>query len=430
MREDVLPEAAARSGRYRWTICALLFFATTINYVDRQILGLLAPLLQAQIGWDEVQYSAIVMAFQAAYAVGIVGFGRVIDRFGSRVGYTIAIACWSVAAMGHAFVRTVTGFGVARGFLGLAESGNFPAAIKAITEWFPRRERALATGIFNAGANVGAVASPAVVPWLTVTFGWPAAFIATGSLGFIWLIAWWLMYEIPERSRRVSPAELSLIRSDPQEAPARNVPWRVLLRHRQTWAFVVGKFLTDPIWWFYIFWLPKFLNTRYGLTITTLGLPLIVIYTLTSVGSVGGGWLSSRCLRAGWPVNRARKAAMLLCALLVVPIIAASGATTLWTSVLIIGLATAAHQGWSANLFTTVSDMFPKDAVGSVVGVGGMAGAVGGLLFSPFVGYLLEYTHNSYVILFAVCAAAYCVALAAFHLLVPRLEPARPGAAA
>ena len=418
-------ESSVRPGSYRWTICALLFFATTINYVDRQILGLLAPLLQKEIGWTEVEYSAIVMAFQAAYAVGLVFFGRVVDRFGTKIGYGIAIALWSVAAMGHALVRTVVGFGVARGFLGLAESGNFPAAIKAVTEWFPRRERALATGIFNAGANIGAVASPAVVPWLTVTYGWPAAFIATGALGFIWLIAWLLVYELPERSKRVGRSELSFIRSDSEDSTSENVPWRVLLRHRQTWAFVTGKFLTDPIWWFYLFWLPKFLNTQYGLTITSLGLPLIVIYTLTSIGSIGGGWLSSKCLRAGWPLNRARKAVMLLCALLVVPIVAASGATTLWTSVLIIGLATAAHQGWSANLFTTVSDMFPKKAVGSVVGLGGMAGAVGGLLFSPFVGYVLEYTHNTYVLLFAICASVYLVALGAIHLLVPRLEQAR-----
>ena len=416
---------AARTGSYRWTICALLFFATTINYVDRQILGLLAPLLQKEIGWNEVEYSAIVMAFQAAYAVGLLFFGRVVDRFGTKIGYAISITLWSFAAMGHALVRTVVGFGVARGFLGVAESGNFPAAIKAVTEWFPRRERALATGIFNAGANIGAVASPAVVPWLTVTFGWPAAFIATGALGFLWLIAWLIVYELPERSRRVSAAELSFIRSDGEAPVSTQVPWRVLLRHRQTWAFAIGKFLTDPIWWFYIFWLPKFLNTQYGLTITTLGLPLIVVYTLTSVGSIGGGWLSSLCLRAGWPLNRARKSVMLLCALLVLPVIAASGATTLWTSVVIIGLATAAHQGWSANLFTTASDMFPMKAVGSVVGLGGMAGAVGGLLFSPFVGYVLEYTHNSYMILFAICAAAYLVALGAIHLLVPRLEPAR-----
>jgi ACS family hexuronate transporter-like MFS transporter len=413
-------------GRVRWTICALLFFATTINYVDRQILGLLAPLLQKEIGWNEIQYSAIVTAFQAAYALGLVAFGWAVDRFGTRIGYAFSVAVWSVAAASHALARSVLGFGAARA----AEAGNFPSAIKAVAEWFPRRERALATGIFNSGSNFGAVLAPAVVPWLTVTFGWPAAFVATGALGLVWLLAWLALYDRPERKKGLSREELDHILSDPPEAATAKVPWRALFRHRQTWAFVAGKFLTDPIWWFYLYWLPKFLNTRHGLTITALGLPLIVIYSMTSVGSIGGGWLSSALIRRGSSVNRARKTALLICAVCVVPIIFASRIDTLWTAVLIIGLAAAAHQGWSANLFTLASDMFPKRAVGSIVGLGGMAGAAGSLLFSPFIGLVLQRTHNNYLIPFIISGLTYLVAFVIVQVLAPRLEPVsldRPG---
>jgi ACS family hexuronate transporter-like MFS transporter len=433
MTEEASALGTGSSGRVRWTICALLFFATTINYIDRQILGLLAPLLQKEIGWNEIQYSAIVTAFQAAYALGIVAFGRAVDRFGTRIGYAFSVALWSVAAASHALARSVLGFGATRAALGVAEAGNFPSAIKAVAEWFPKSERALATGIFNSGSNFGAVLAPAVVPWLTVTFGWPAAFVATGALGLIWLVFWLALYDRPERKKGLSRGELAHILSDPAETQTTKVPWRELLRHRQTWAFVIGKFLTDPIWWFYLYWLPKFLNTRHGLTITTLGLPLVAIYSMTSVGSIGGGWLSSALIRRGFTVNRARKTAMLLCAVCVVPIVTASRIGTLWTAVLIIGLAAAAHQGWSANIFTLASDMFPKRAVGSVVGLGGMAGAAGSLLFSPFIGLVLERTHNNYLIPFLISGSVYLVAFAVIQALAPRLEPVsldRPAPAA
>ena len=409
-------------GHFRWTVCALLFFATTVNYIDRQILGLLAPLLQKEIGWSELGYSYIVTAFQAAYAVGLVAFGWFVDRYGTKLGYSVSIVMWSLAAAGHSLVRTAFGFGTARAALGLAEAGNFPSAIKVVAEWFPRKERALATGIFNSGSNIGAVFAPAVVPWLTVTFGWPAAFIATGALGFVWLAFWLVFYEHPERQKRLKPAEFAYIHRDPPEPQAGKIPWRSLFRYRQTWAIVAGRFLTDPVWWFYLYWLPKFLNERHHLTITALGLPLVVIYTVTSVGSIGGGWLSSRFIKRGWPVNRSRKVVMLICALCVVPIIYASRTADLWTSVLLIALAAASHQGWSANYFTLVSDMFPKRAVGSLVGLGGMAGAAGSLLFSPFVGYILQRTHN-YLIPFVISGLAYLVALGVIQVLAPRLEP-------
>ena len=412
-----------RVGRYRWIICSLLFFATTINYIDRQVLGILAPLLQKEIGWTEIEYGYIVTAFQAAYALGLVVVGRLIDRYGTKIGYSVAIVLWSLAAMAHAMTRSALGFGAARFALGLGESANFPAAVKAIAEWFPKKERAFATGVFNSGANIGAVVAPAAVPFLTVAYGWQAAFIVTGLLGFVWLLFWLLMYERPETHGKLSPAELGFIRSDPPDPPSGTIPWGRLLRYRQTWAFVAGKFLTDPIWWFYLYWLPKFLNKTYGLTLTELGAPLIAIYTMTSLGSIGGGWLSSRLIAGGWPAGRARKTVMLICALLIVPIVFASSVTDLWVAVALIGVAAAAHQGWSANIFTTVSDMFPRNAVGSVVGLGGMAGAVGGMLLATSAGFLLEWT-GSYMTLFIISGSVYLVALFVFNLLVPNLEPA------
>jgi ACS family hexuronate transporter-like MFS transporter len=414
--------APARTGRVRWTVCALLFAGTTINYIDRQALGILAPHLQKVIGWSEVQYGAIVTAFQAAYAIGLTLFGRLIDRYGTRIGYAAAVILWSVAAMAHAAARGVLGFGLARFSLGLGESGNFPSAIKAVAEWFPRRERALATGIFNAGSNIGAVVAPAVVPWLTVRFGWPAAFLLTGSLGFIWVLFWLASFRAPEKKPSLGAAELAYIQSDPPEPAPEKIPWGLLLRHRQTWAFVVGKFLTDPIWWFYLYWLPKFLNARFGLTLTGLGLPLIAVYLITDIGSVGGGWMSSALIRRGWSVNRSRKIVMFGCALAVLPILTASRASHLWGAVLLIGLATAAHQAWSANIFTFASDMFPKQAVGSVTGLGGTAGAAGGMLFSASAGFILEKT-GSYWPLFAIAATAYLVALGFIQILAPRLKP-------
>jgi MFS transporter, ACS family, aldohexuronate transporter len=414
---------AERRWGYRWTICALLFFATTINYIDRQVLGILAPVLQKDIGWNEIEYGYIVTAFQTAYAIGLLVAGRLIDRFGTKLGYSISIVVWSLAAMGHALVKSVVGFATARFSLGLGESANFPAAIKATAEWFPKKERALATGIFNSGANVGAVFAPLVVPWITVTYGWQMAFIVTGALGFIWLACWWVFYERPEVHKKVSRTELNFILSDPQEEQSAAIPWGRLFGYKQTWAFVIGKFLTDPIWWFYLYWLPKFLNKTYGLNITQLGLPLIAIYMMTTVGSVGGGWLSSAFINRGMTINRARKLVMLICALLILPIMAASGLSNMWLAVSLIGLAAASHQGWSANIFTTASDMFPKRAVGTVVGIGGMAGAVGGMLFSTGAGYILEWT-GSYMTLFIISGSAYLVALLIFHLLVPKMEPA------
>jgi len=412
------------TGRYRWVICALLFAATTINYMDRQILGLLAPILQKEIGWSESEYAWIVTAFQAAYAIGLISFGWFIDKFGTKIGYTISITGWSVAAMAHAAVTTVFGFGAARFGLGLSEAGNFPAAQKAVAEWFPKKERALTTGIYNSGANIGAVLAPAVVPWLTVTYGWQEAFIVVGALGFIWIIFWWKVYDKPENKKNLSKTEFEYIHSDPPEPSSEKIPWASLLKYRQTWAFVIGKFMTDPIWWFYLYWLPKYLNKEYGLTITGLGLPLIAIYMMTSVGSIGGGWLSSHFIHRGWEINKARKTTMLIAALLVVSIIVASQVTDLWTSVILIGIAAAAHQGWSANIFTAASDMFPKKAVASVTGLGGMAGSIGGMIFAPFIGYILEWT-GSYFIPFIISGTAYLLALGIFHLLVPKMEPAK-----
>lgn len=412
--------AAIRVGYYRWFVCALLFFATTINYVDRQVIGVLAPELQRIFGWDEIQYGWIITSFQAAYAIGFLIAGRFIDRVGTRIGYAVMFSIWSVAAIGHSLAMSVLGFSFARFMLGLGESGNFPAAIKTVAEWFPRKERALATGIFNAGTNMGAIVAPMVVPWITLQFGWRWAFIATGLLGIPWLTAWFVVYRRPEEHRKVASSELAYIQSDPPDSLVR-IPWLRLLPHRQTWAFLLGKFMTDPIWWFFLFWLPKFLNTRHGLSLGELGPPLVVIYVLSDIGSIGGGWLSSAFIKRGWSINRARKTAMLICALSVVPIVFAASADSLWIAVALIGLATAAHQGWSANLFTLSSDMFPRPAVASVVGIGGFGGAIGGMLIAAFTGFLLQST-GSYVPVFALAGSAYLVALLVIHWLVPKLE--------
>ena len=432
----------ARVGHQRWVICALLFFAATINYVDRQVIGLLKPTLQAQFGWSEIDYADIVFAFQLAYAVGLLMAGRLMDRLGARVGFAVAIVVWSLAAMAHAeaeafggfagavlavvgltYTVSVAGFIFARFALGLGEAGNFPAAIKVVAEWFPKRERALATGLFNSGTNVGALATPLIVPWITITWGWYWAFVATGALGFLWLAWWWVAYRPPEQHPRVSASELAYIRSDPPESTVR-VPWRTLLKHRQTWAFAIGKFLTDPVWWLYLFWIPDFLNRNHGLDLTTVGPPLVAIYLVADVGSIGGGWLSSTLMKRGISLNRARKTAMLVCALAVLPIAFAAGAKELWVAVALISVAAAAHQGWSANLFTLTSDTFPRQAVGSVVGLGGMAGAIGGMLIAKLTGYILQAT-GSYVPVFLIAASAYLIALAVIHVLMPKLEPAR-----
>ncbi|HEY7924751.1 MAG: MFS transporter [Burkholderiales bacterium] len=415
--------AGARVGHYRWVVCGLLFFATTVNYIDRQVLGILAPELQHTIGWSEVEYGYIVTAFQAAYAVGLLLAGRLLDRMGTKVGYAWALIFWSFAAMAHALARTPLHFGMARAALGLGEGGNFPAAIKAVAEWFPRKERAFATGIFNAGTNVGAIIAPAVVPWIALTFNWQWAFIITGAIGLSWLFLWFWLYEAPERHKRVSKEELAFIRQDPEE-PAVHIPWLRLVSYRQTWAFALGKFMTDPIWWFYLYWIPKFLNEQYGLTLSKLGPPLIAIYLIADVGSIGGGWISSALLKRGWSTNAARKTTMLGMALAVTPIVFAARASSLWLAVALVGLAAAAHQGWSANLYTLVSDTLPRRAVASVVGFGGMAGSVGGMLIATATGWILQLT-GSYHLIFVIAGTAYLAALVVIHLLNPRLEPAR-----
>ncbi|HTX19186.1 MAG TPA: MFS transporter [Bacteroidota bacterium] len=413
---------SGKVGNYRWTICALLFLATTINYLDRSVLGILAPTLQKEIGWTPIEYGYIGTVFTGAYAIGLVLFGRFVDRYGTKLGYIVSLTGWSIAAMGHALAASVVGFAVARGFLGLSEAGNFPTAIKAVAEWFPKKERALATGIFNSGANIGAVVAPAVVPWLTLTYGWQSAFIATGAIGLLWLFLWSALYELPENSKKVSPAELAHILSDPDTSTPVKVPWLVLLRYRQTWAFVIGKFLTDPVWWFYIYWLGLFLNNNFGVSLGQIGAPLIVIYTITSIGSIGGGYLSGALINRGMPVDRARRITMLVFAILVVPVVTAGGIGNMWMAVGIIGLATAAHQGWSANIFTIVSDMFPKKVVGSVTGLGAFAGALGGMIFLALAGYIVEAT-GSYIMLFAICGSAYLIALALMTLLTAKAKP-------
>ena len=410
-------------GRYRWRICALLFASTTINYVDRQVFGVLAPELQKTIGWNEIQYGYIVTAFQAAYAIGLLSVGGLIDRLGTRLGYALAISLWSLAAMSHALVSTVTGFAIVRFLLGLGEAGNFPAAIKTVAEWFPRKERSFATGIFNAGANVGAIIAPLVVPFVAIHYGWQYAFLFTGLFSAVWLVVWWATYLPPAQHPRLSATERAWINSDPPE-PTTKIPWRHLLGYRQTWAFLTGKFCTDPIWWMFLYWLPKFFSTRHNLKLTELGAPLVIIYVAADIGSIAGGWFSSRLIQSGWSVNRARKTVMFCCAVAVTPVVFAADIASLWSSVAILSLAVAAHQGWSANLFTLSSDMFPRRAVASVVGIGGFGGSIGGMLIANVVGFVLQFT-GSYVPVFGIAASAYLIALVMIHLLVPRLEPAQ-----
>lgn len=406
----------------RWNICALLFFATTINYVDRNVLGLLAKTLQNQIGFSDVDYGYINAAFQTAYAIGFLLAGRLIDSVGTRMGFSIAITVWSVAAMGHAAAFSAFTFGIARSFLGLGEAANFPACIKTIAEWFPKKERALATGIFNSGANIGAVVSPIAVPFLAANYGWQSAFIATGALGFLWLIFWWFIYRRPQEHAGVSTAELQLIESDPPDR-VQNMAWGRLIPRKETWVFASGKFLTDPVWWFYLFWLPKYLQETFKLSLMEITIPMIVVYNASTIGSIGGGWLSSSMLKRGINTNRARKTAMLICAACVAPVLYAPYTNNLWVVVGLLSLAAAAHQGWSANLFTLTSDLFPRSAVGSVVGIGGTAGALGGVLMNIATGYVVQATH-SYLLLFLYCGSAYLISLGIINVLTPRLEPA------
>lgn len=424
-------------GNYRWTICALVFFATTVNYLDRSVISLLKQTLTDELNWTDADYADIEVAFKFAYAFGMVFAGRVIDSLGSKVGYFVATLLWSVAAVAHAFVSTTLGFIWVRAALGLTESGNFPAAIKSTAEWFPKKERALATGIFNSGTNVGAIAAPLSVPFIVEAWGWQWAFIITGSVGVVWLVLWALVYEIPSRHKKVSKEELAYINSDTQESQevadaGPKISWWKLLTFRQTWAFALGKFLTDPVWWFYLFWLPDFLTSQYGLKGTQLSLPVAVVYTISTAGSVFGGWLPLKFINNGWPVFKARKNSMLMYAFAVLPIVFAQvlGSYNMWFAVLVIGLATSAHQSWSANIFTTVSDMFPKRAIGSVVGIGGLAGGLGGILLTALVQRQM-FTHyreigqieTAYYIMFFICGGAYLLAWMIMHFLVPKMEP-------
>ena len=419
-------------GRYRWTICALIFFATTINYLDRQVIGILKGELEAKLGIGELEYGYIIMAFTMFYAIGMLIAGRVIDWLGTKIGYAIALFGWSLAAIGHAFAGGPLGFGIARGALGVTEAGNFPAAIKTTAEWFPKRERALATGIFNSGANVGAVIAPLVVPVIAIKWGWQWAFIITGAVGLIWLLFWLTIYEVPEKHKKLSKKEHEYILSDSEPEEKTKISWFKLLRYRQTWAFFVGKFLTDPVWWFYLYWIPNWLEKVKGVGMGQFGkfgLPIAIIYTASTFGSIFGGWVSGNFIKIGWKVSRARSTTMLIFALLVVPIIFVQvKGINFWIAIALISLAASAHQAWSANIFTTVSDMFPKKAVGSVTGIGGMAGAVGGALIASFAGNILSFwekqgsIQTGYLILFSICGIAYVLAWILMRFIAPGMK--------
>ena len=413
----------SRPGYFRWVICALLLLGTTKNYMDRWVLSALKTTLQHDLGWSEINYSNLVFAFQAAYAVGMLAVGRFIDRLGTRLGYAIVMVFWSLASMAHALASSFSSFLIARSALGLGESGVFPASIKAVAEWFPPKERAFATGIFNAGTNVGVILAGLSVPWITLHFGWRWTFVIIGSLGFAWLALWLLLYHRPEDHPRCSKAELDYIRGGTSQ-PVEKIKWLRLLPYRQTWAYACGKFLIDPIWWFYLFWVPDFLERQHGVHLAQIGLPIVVIYLISDAGSVAGGWFSSFLIQRGVSVNAGRKIAMLVCAIGIFPIVFAYRVSGLWPAVLLIGLAAAGHQGFSANLYTLTSDLFPTRVVASVVGIGGMAGAVGGMLIAKLVGYVLQWT-GSYMVPFLIAGSVYLVALAAIHLLAPRMEPAR-----
>jgi ACS family hexuronate transporter-like MFS transporter len=423
---DTIGKAAAKAGHYRWVIVGLLFAATVINYVDRQMIGVLKPELMRDLKWSETDFAWVIFWFQVAYAIGYIGFGKIVDVIGARVGYAVAFVIWQLAHIAHGGAYSITQFAMARFGLGMGESGNFPAGIKAVTEWFPAKERAFAIGIFNAGANIGAIITPLVVPLLVVAYGWRMAFVITGVVAFVWLIAWWALYRRPREHNRITEAELAWIEQDPAD-PVEPIGWLRIARTRETWAYAMGKFFIDPIWWFFLFWLPGYLFDRYDLNLLTFGLPLAAIYLISDVGSVAGGWLSSRLMKAGWSANRARKLTMLICAFAVVPIFFAQSIENLWVAVLIIGIATAAHQAFSANLYALPSDLFPRAAVGSVVGIGGTVGAIGGMMMALYAGAVLDRL-GSYVPLFAVAGSAYFLALLAVHLLSPRLAPVRVSA--
>ncbi|MDR3218259.1 MAG: MFS transporter [Dysgonamonadaceae bacterium] len=407
---------------YKWIICALLFFATTINYIDRQVLSILAPELQQIFGWTEKDYGYIVMAFQIAYAIGLLFTGRILDRFGVRIGYAVAMVIWSLSAASTAFARSLFGFTAARFSLALGESANFPAAIKTVTEWFPKKERAFATGLFNSGSTIGAIVAPLLIPFLALRFGWQMAFIATGSIGLVWLIFWVIFYKMPSKND-ISPEERVVTHVDVDNPQTeKSVSWIGLLAHKQTLGICLGRFVTDPVWWFFMYWLPKYLSDNLGLNIQGLGIPLIIIYTVSSVGGIGGGWLSSYFIRKGKSVDFARKTSILIMAFMVMPIFLLTWFQSLPAAIIFISLATAAHQGWASNIYTIVSDIYPKNAVGAMTGLTSFAGAIGGIVFAPSVGWILQTTGN-YHIVFGIASVAYLLAWFSLKIFVKRIEP-------
>lgn len=412
-----------KNGNYRWRICALLFFATTINYLDRHVLSILAPELQSNYGWSEIDYGYIVTAFQAAYGLGVILTGHLLDRFGVKLIFSIAIAVWSFAGMAHAFAKSAFSFGIARFMLGLGESANFPASIKTVAEWFPKKERALATGIFNAGSNIGAIVSPLLVPWIAITFGWQWAFILTGAVGFVWLIFWLMTYKKPSVHSKVTAAELAIINSDGEET-TKKLGWGQVIFRKEVLIICLARLLTDPVWWFLLYWLPKFLYKNHGITLTDIGLPLIAIYLFADFGSIGGGWLSSRFINTGMSLDKSRKLAMLICSVCVVPIIFASQTSSLWLSVALISLATASHCGWMANVYTLISDIFPKKAVASVVGVSTFSAVIGSMFVATAVGYILEMT-GSYFIIFSIAGFMYLLAWSIIKVGIPQIKPVK-----
>ena len=414
-------------GNYRWIIVVLLFTATTINYLDRQIIGLLKPILEKEFVWTETDFARIVMAFTAAYAIGLLLFGWLIDKIGTKKGYSITIVFWSIAGMLHAIARSAFGFGLARVGLGLGEAGNYPAAVKTVAEWFPKKERALATGLFNAGTSIGVVVALILVPWILASYGWQEVFWITGALGFVWLIFWLLFYDIPSKQKRLGAAELDYIVSgqdhDDQEGEKRPVQWVKLFTFPQTWAYITGKGLIDPIYWFFLFWLPSYFASTFNLDLKKPSFELMLIYTATTIGSIGGGYLSSWLIKKGWPTLKARKTVLLAFAFLELSVITIQFASGVWVAVGLISFAVALHQAWATNVFTLPSDLFPKQAVSSVVGIGGMAGAVGGILFPMFIGDLLD-TYKAagnlaggYNIIFTICGCTYLIAWLIIHLL-------------
>ncbi len=410
------------NGKIRWQILTLIFFATTINYIDRQVIGILKPFIASDLGWDETDYGYIVTAFQIAYAIGLLTTGRLLDKYGTRIGFTWAIIVWSIAGMAHAAARSVAGFAFFRFALGIGESANFPAAVKSVAEWFPKKERAFAAGLFNSGSTVGAILAPIIVSGITIKFGWQWAFIITGALGFIWLIFWLAYYQIPAKHPKVSKEELEYINQDEDEKEEKSIRWIDLFKYKQTIAICSTRFISDWVWWFFLFWIPDFLSKTHGINIKEVVLPLIIIYAVSSIGGIGGGWISSNFIKKGKSVDYARKTTILMCALIVLPVMFVSQVSNLWAAVALISLAAAGHQGWASNIFTIVSDIYPKKAIGSMMGLSGFMGAIGGALSASFVGILLEST-GSYFFIFLLASSVYLLNWIILKISIKKIEP-------